>query len=82
MGQVYLLDTNICIYFSKGLHGVRERFEKAGLSACRVSEITVAELLYGAEYSQYPERNKALFKLFLADMEVLPISPCIPVFAA
>jgi len=41
----------------------------------------MAELRYGAEYSQYPERNKAMFDIFLADIEILPITPCIPAFA-
>lgn len=52
------------------------------MGSCRVSEVTVAELLYGAEYSMYPSRNKAMFEQFLTDMEIIPISGCIPVFAA
>ena len=48
MARIYLLDTNICIFFTKGHKAVLERFETLGLLACRISEITVAELLFGA----------------------------------
>jgi len=82
MAQIYLLDTNICIYFTKGSKSVLKKFESVGLSGCRISEITVAELLYGAENSVNRERNLAMFKMFLRDMEVLPISPCLLAFAS
>ncbi|MCU0320199.1 MAG: PIN domain-containing protein [Flavobacteriales bacterium] len=58
-----------------------ERFSAAGLAACRISEITVAELLYGAANSGDPARNLDVSKMFLRDMEVITISACLPVFA-
>ncbi len=81
MARTYLLDTNICIFFTKGNRAVLDKFEAIGLERCRISEITIAELLFGAENSTDPGRNKAMFKMFLRDMVVIPISPCIPVFA-
>jgi len=45
----YLLDTNICIYFFKGLYHLDEKIENIGLQNCAISEITLAELFYGAE---------------------------------
>lgn len=45
----YLLDTNICIFYMKGKYDLLARLEKAGRCNCFISEITVAELLYGVE---------------------------------
>ncbi|HCM77094.1 MAG TPA: hypothetical protein DIS90_11975 [Cytophagales bacterium] len=52
----YLLDTNICIYFLKGQFELDKRFEKAEVENCFVSEITVAELKFGAENSEKKEK--------------------------
>jgi tRNA(fMet)-specific endonuclease VapC len=54
----YLLDTNICIYYFKGLFGLKEKIEKIGFHNFAISEITLAELIYGAEKSQ--QRSKIL----------------------
>jgi tRNA(fMet)-specific endonuclease VapC len=43
----YLLDTNICIYYIKGLYELDRKIETAGQRNCFISEITVAELKYG-----------------------------------
>ncbi|OQX78325.1 MAG: hypothetical protein B6D64_06950 [Bacteroidetes bacterium 4484_276] len=51
----YLLDTNICIHYFKGRFGIKERIEKIGFENFAVSEITLAELIYGAEKSQQTE---------------------------
>lgn len=45
----YLLDTNICIYFLKGRFGLVEKMDKIGFDNLFISEITVAELKFGAE---------------------------------
>ncbi len=47
----YLLDTNICIALIKGYPGVREKILEVGMDNCRVADITVAELYYGAAKS-------------------------------
>lgn len=44
----YLLDTNVLICMFKNQHGIRERILSEGLEECAVSEITLAELYYGA----------------------------------
>jgi tRNA(fMet)-specific endonuclease VapC len=54
----YLFDTNICIYFLKGLFNLDKKIENAGLSNCFVSEITIAELKFGAENSENQEKNR------------------------
>jgi len=56
----YLLDTNICIYIAKGQPlAVRQHFERHPLQALAMSTITVGELRFGAEKSQFSERALA-----------------------
>ncbi|PIT73496.1 type II toxin-antitoxin system VapC family toxin [Limnohabitans sp. G3-2] len=58
--QRYLLDTNICIYIAKGQPlAVRHRFEKQPLQTLAMSTITVGELRFGAEKSQFRDRALA-----------------------
>ncbi len=58
--QRYLLDTNICIYIAKGQPlAVRQHFERHPLQALAMSTITVGELRFGAEKSQFRERALA-----------------------
>ena len=68
MGK-YLLDTNICVFLLRGLYGITERLELIGRENCRISEITVGELLYGAACSANPQKHIAqidkIIKLFL-----------------
>lgn len=51
MAKRYLLDTNICISMFKNKHGIREKIAQVGFDKCCVSEITIAELFYGAAKS-------------------------------
>ena len=75
----YLLDTNICIYIAKGQPlAVRHRFEALSLNDMAMSIITVGELRFGAEKSQFRERAMAT----LAHL-VQMIQPCdLPMAAA
>lgn len=61
----YLLDTNICVRFMRQKFGVDEHIEKVGWEHCCISEVTVAELLFGAERSNNVERNLAACYMFL-----------------
>lgn len=56
----YLLDTNICIYFFRGKYNIKERLNTAGIENFAISEITLAELVYGAEHSSNPKKNHRL----------------------
>lgn len=56
----YLLDTNICIYFFRGKYNMMEKINMAGIENCAISEITLAELVYGAEHSSNPKKNHQL----------------------
>lgn len=69
----YLLDTNICIFFLKGLFELDEKIKEVGLENCFISEVTVAELKFGAEKSQKVERNRLVVSTFISQMNILPI---------
>lgn len=77
----YLLDTNICIFYMKDKYGVVSQLEKVGRRKCYISEITVAELLYGAAYSQNAAKHMAETNEFVGKFEILPIRPTLETFA-
>jgi tRNA(fMet)-specific endonuclease VapC len=85
MSAGYLLDTNICVHFLRGEYQLQARFAALGLAQCFVSEITVAELLFGAANSapvwQARQRQQvAEFQALFAE-QVLPIGPALAIFA-
>lgn len=53
----YLLDTNICIYWFKGLMEIDKKISSVDIDDISVSAITIAELLYGAYNSMNVEKN-------------------------
>lgn len=77
----YLIDTNICIYYMKGLYDLNKKFEKVGYENCFISEITIAELKFGVENSQKPEKNKKALNNFLSGMQVIPIFEALDTYA-
>lgn len=77
----YLLDTNVCVYFLRGRFGVAQHIADAGWENCCISEITVAELLYGAENSNEVEKNIQLVNAFCNSIKVVPISDALRVYA-
>ncbi|MEO1099936.1 MAG: type II toxin-antitoxin system VapC family toxin [Bacteroidota bacterium] len=77
----YLLDTNICIYFLKGKYGLKEKFDNIGFDNLYVSEITVAELKYGAEKSNYPDKNRKVIQKLSSRFKLIPIFNSLDVFA-
>ncbi len=69
----YLFDTNICIHFFRGKFGVIEKIESTRPENCAISEITLAELVFGAENSENPQKNHGLIELLTDIVTVLPI---------
>lgn len=69
----YLLDTNICIHFFRGDFNLINKIEKVGLENCAISEITLAELVFGAENSKFPEKNFQLIETLSEQVAILPI---------
>jgi len=78
----YLLDTNICIYYIKGLHDLKSKFEEVGPENCFISEITLAELKFGVEKSRAKQKNQKVLDNFLSGIQILPIYPAIDIYAA
>jgi tRNA(fMet)-specific endonuclease VapC len=48
MVTLYLLDTNVIVELLRGNTVVCDKIDSVGLSSCFISEITIAELTYGA----------------------------------
>lgn len=77
----YLLDTNICIFYLQDKYGVVARLEKVGRKNCCISEITVAELLYGVSCSNNKEKYLPEVYEFIDKFEIIPIYPALLTFA-
>jgi tRNA(fMet)-specific endonuclease VapC len=69
----YLLDTNICIHFFRGRFNLSEKFISEGIDQFAISEITLAELVFGAENSSNPLVNLQLIDDFSSQLTILPI---------
>ena len=52
----YLLDTDVCIELIKHNERVLDKVEAVGADHCFVTEVTIAELFYGAAKSGRPEQ--------------------------
>lgn len=77
----YLLDTNICIHFLRGQFNLIEKFRQVDLDDCTISEITLAELVFGAENSPHPQKNHKVIERFSEQVKILPIFNAIPIYA-
>lgn len=77
----YLLDTNICIFLKRGDDIIDRKIEEVSQKNCFVSEVTVAELKYGAEHSDRRDASMKKVNLLLARFEVIQITPSIDLYA-
>jgi len=78
----YLLDTNTCIYLFKGLFGLADKIEIAGTINFFISEITIAELKFGAQNSEHPEKNAEKIIKLQQMFTVIPIFNLLDVYAS
>ncbi|AWK05403.1 VapC toxin family PIN domain ribonuclease [Flavobacterium crocinum] len=69
----YLLDTSICVFFLRGKLNLDKMVKQVGLENCYISEITVAELRFGAENSDDPIKSNKAVDVFLRGLTILPI---------
>lgn len=76
----YLLDSNICIHFLRGKYNIIEKLNEVGIDNCAISEITLAELVFGAEKSTNPKKNHILIEKFIGQLIILPIFDAIQTF--
>ena len=77
----FLIDTNICIYFLKGMFDLVDKFDKIGIENLFISEITVAELKFGAAKSEHPVRNKIVIEELISKFNQIPIYKSLDIFA-
>jgi tRNA(fMet)-specific endonuclease VapC len=76
----YLLDTNICIYLFKAKFDIIEKMRTVGFSQCGISEITLAELIYGAEKSNNILKNKRIVESFADKIDIIPIFDALEIY--
>lgn len=70
-----LLDTNICIYFMKNSHPqLTEKLLSCNPSELLISAITVYELEYGAEKSNWGDATRHKLAMFLAPFNIVPFT--------
>jgi tRNA(fMet)-specific endonuclease VapC len=65
----------------KGKYSLEAKFEKATQENCFISEMTLAELKFGVEKSEKPEKNKKVLDNFLTGVQILPIFHSLDLYA-
>ena len=65
----------------KGKFNLETKFDKADAANCYISEMTLAELKFGIEKSEKPEKNKKALDNFLTGVQILPIFHSLDLFA-
>lgn len=80
----YLLDTNVCVFLLRGQYDIDKKLDNVGLENCYISEITEAELKYGAELGRRKGLKRRVEHLneFLTSINILPISGAIDLYAS
>lgn len=53
----YLLDTSICVFLLRGNRRIENRLNEIDENECYITDAVVAELLFGAYYSDRVEEN-------------------------
>jgi tRNA(fMet)-specific endonuclease VapC len=70
---VYLLDTNICIFaINKKTPQLINTINKKSKHDIYISSLTIAELEFGVENSQYVEKNRVALLKFISLFRILP----------
>ncbi len=77
----YLLDTSTCIFYLRGKLNLDEIIREKGIENCSISEITIAELRFGAENSQDPIKSNSAVDNFLNGITIIPIISSLRLYA-
>lgn len=65
----------------KGKFGLEAKFDKVVAENCFISEMTLAELKFGVEKSEKPEKNKKALDNFVTGVQILPIFHSLDLYA-
>ncbi len=71
----------IYVFFLRGKFNIDQRIREHGRENCFISEITVAELRYGAENSDDPIKSHKSVDTFLNGLTIIPIFGSIRLYA-
>ncbi|MBP3843277.1 MAG: PIN domain-containing protein [Prevotella sp.] len=75
----YLLDTDVCIEILKHNGRVLDKVERAGAENCFVTDMTIAELFYGAAKSRHPDHFDDVDKI-LQSFDLKPLLPSLRLY--
>ena len=77
----YLLDTSICVFLFRDKYNVAERLNNIGAENCYISDVTIAELRYGAYKSERTDDNLALIEELEKTLNVVPFRESVNIYA-
>ena len=80
--STYLLDTNIWIYFLKGQFDLISKFKAIGPENIGISEISIAELKYGAYNSQKVDYNLKVIESLIQQTTTYSILSGLDIYAS
>jgi tRNA(fMet)-specific endonuclease VapC len=80
--SAYIFDTDICVFRLRRMFGIDRRIAQISKRNRYVSEITIAELRFGAERCVRRKEQMLLVDVMCDEFTVLPITPAIRTFAA
>ena len=75
----YLLDTDVCIELIKHNERVLDKVEAVGAENCFVTDITIAELFYGAAKAARPDHFDDVDSI-LQSFDIKPLLPSLRVY--
>ena len=77
----YLLDTDIVVFLFRNNRKVYNHIKNLSPHQIYISDVTVAELEYGNHCSGRYEENREMLEDFLSQVNVIPFSDAIPLYA-
>lgn len=77
----FLIDSDILIDFFKAKYQLNSKFKSVGLKNCHVSEITLAEITYGALKSSNVEKQLKNVERVKTNFTILPITNVIELYS-
>lgn len=80
--EKYLLDSDTLINLFKNKFFIVDKIDAVGAENCFVSEVTIAELLYGASFSDRPDKHFGEVELTYEKFKILPISKVLEIYGS